>query len=201
MARIRSAIATRRPKPCSEGIPPSGQHRRQHGARGVDVRHDVDVHNTLPVRIGRLLAAVHTDPAFEQKISIRPNADRACSTKARMSVSRETSARNAIPDTSLATASEPAPSTSDTSTLAPNSANRRHIARPIPDAPPVTIITFWLTSMSLARYLFLLATSTGDSTFLYGQDYRTTGTIGPKQQHLRDGVLLENADGHTFELE
>src|SRR5882762_4687217 len=85
-------------------------------------------------------------PALEQKRSIRPCRPMTCATSRATSASRETSTATAVPRISSATCAAPRAFTSATTTaFAPSAANRRHSARPMPSAPPVTTTTLSAT--------------------------------------------------------
>src|SRR6185312_947740 len=67
-----------------------------------------------------------------------PSCDAASSTAARTASTSPTSTSNPRPPISVATARAASPSRSNTATRAPSAAIRRHVARPMPDPPPVT---------------------------------------------------------------
>ena len=85
---------------------------------------------------------------------MRSKLSRVVSTRAATSASTDMSPGTASPPISWATAAAaPGASTSPTTTEAPSAAKRRHSARPMPDAPPVTTATFPASSMpAVSRY-------------------------------------------------
>src|SRR5215208_4576169 len=71
-------------------------------------------------------------------MSTGPSSASAPSTAARTESVERTSSSNAPPSISSATPRAPSRFTSVTATRAPSAASRRHVAAPIPEAPPVT---------------------------------------------------------------
>src|SRR4051812_24926062 len=77
-------------------------------------------------------------PALRNARSTAPSASTQCANAASVSLGRDTSAAIALPRTSSATRRAPSPSRSTQHRRIPSAARRRAVARPIPDAAPVT---------------------------------------------------------------
>lgn len=120
---------------------PHGPHRRPHPEH-----HTVDVDaDGLPV-LSQVEGADVPDqsmvmPAFRNATSTPPNSATQVSNAESTCSGSVTSQRNPIPPIDSATASVAGPSISSTHTRMPSAASRPAVARPIPDAPPVTSAT------------------------------------------------------------
>src|SRR6267378_5435959 len=109
------------------------------------------------------MVARRITPALLNKILILPNSFATRSTTRRQSAARVTSAdskeaRPPVNEISFATAWPPDAFTSAITTVAFSRANKKAVARPIPEAPPVIIATLFascIVSDSRARQQFL----------------------------------------------
>src|SRR5277367_241865 len=93
----------------------------------------------------------HSTPALDTNTSILPNSCRTSSTRPKIWDSSATSATTPSAPISSATFAVRGSSISDTTTVAPRPANRRHMASPMPAAPPVTTITLPAGSTGLGQ--------------------------------------------------
>ena len=91
-------------------------------------------------------------PALWNATSTRPNRSRASAYMRSLSSGLVTSARTARPPSSSASAPAASSLTSTTTTCAPSPASRRHVAAPIPPAPPVTTATRSLKRSTLSPF-------------------------------------------------